>query len=523
MKLHMRLALPLFAAAAAVALAGTLGVIFLQRAVFEVAMREQGSRLGEIADNVLRGRTKAMSALVSSAGSFPASFRSRVRALRTTTRLDLAVVVSSSGTASPVFGPSPDAADARAVRPLAPPPILVRAGDALFVCGAIAGEGGKVLFVGQRLDDNFVRALGELLRVGVDLEAGGKTLASSAVEGTSRDTRPVRFALRTTGGSSAGLVVHMPVEVMVRARGRAILWTLAGAVVLLALAMVFYWYVVVRVTGPIRDLTAVAGRIGAGDLKARMPGDAPAELGELAAQMNAMAASLEEARERLVRSAQLASVGEMVSGISHELNNPLTGLLGQAEYLATKLHEGEQGREELDIIIAEGKRMKRVLAQLRGLVRPADEEKADMDLNQSVRDLFAIVRHDATRAGVACETRLTPAPVMVRAVPDQVRQVLLNLAVNAIQSMGKGGKLVVETRVDAGEPAMARVSVSDTGHGIGADIVARLFDPFFSTKRGSLGLGLAISREIAVRHGGTIDVASEPGKGTTMTLSLPAA
>lgn len=164
--------------------------------------------------------------------------------------------------------------------------------------------------------------------------------------------------------------------------------------------------------------------------------------------------------------------------------------------------------------------MKRVLAQLRGLVRPADEEKTALDLNQSVRDLFSLVRHDATRAGVACETRLSPNPVMVRAVPDQVRQVLLNFAVNAIQAMDKGGKLCVETSVSG---AMARVAVSDTGHGIPADILPRLFDPFFSTKRGSLGLGLAISREIAVRHGGTIEAMSQPGKGTVMTLSLPAA
>lgn len=297
----------------------------------------------------------------------------------------------------------------------------------------------------------------------------------------------------------------------------------AGGALLLLTTLAFVAYVVRRVTRPLRDLAEAADRVAAGDVAARLPETAPAELGILVRRFNAMAAALKETQERLVHSAKLSTVGHLVAGISHELNNPLQGLLTQAELLAGKLDPGADGRKELDLVVAEGRRMQRTLGELRSFVRRSAPEAARVDITGVIRDVLALVRPQAERARVATRARLQEGGLSVLASSDQLRQVVLNLVMNALEAMPAGGELTVDaaTERNGGTPR-AVVRVRDTGTGIADADLPRVAEPFFSTKDGRMGLGLAICRDIIAGHAGQLAVDSRSGGGTTVTFWLPA-
>jgi two-component system NtrC family sensor kinase len=296
-----------------------------------------------------------------------------------------------------------------------------------------------------------------------------------------------------------------------------------GGIALLAAGAVFYMYMLARVTRPLRELIDATDRVAAGEAATRLPAGAPGEIGDLVRRFSAMGTSLREAQERLVRSAKLSSVGALVAGVSHELNNPLSVLLTHAEFQGTRIPPGAPGREELDVVLEQGRRMQKILSDLRGLVRPGSEAPGPVDLNAIAREALALVRHDATKAGVACEASLAPGAIEVTATADDLRQIALNLAINALQAMPGGGRLVVRTgRATVNGHAVVHCSVQDTGEGIAPADLARVTEPFFSTKPGRLGLGLAICHDLARRHGGRLGIESSPGRGTTVTLELPA-
>ncbi|MEK7766818.1 MAG: ATP-binding protein, partial [bacterium] len=439
-------------------------------------------------------------------------------------RLDAAFVVdTATGRVRSELGPLIGADDALGL--VRPPglPLVLRAGGEVLIAGLAPVAGStRAVVVRQVLDRRFADALKELLRTDVDLAAAGQPVAST-LEGEEEGAyHPASVSLRTPGGSEVRLTMHLPADRLVTARRTALRLTLAGGGVLLAAALLFYWYTVARVTEPIRRLIAATERIAGGDLAASLPPHAPAELGLLLRRFNTMALALKETQDKLVHSAKLSSVGALVAGISHELNNPLLGLLGHAEFLDGRLAAGAPGREELDVILAEGRRMKRILADLRGFVRPGGLERAPVDLNAVAEEVLALVRHQAAEAGVACEAALHDGGVTVVAVPDQMRLAALNLALNARQATPRGGRVrVVTTTHELNGAAAGRLAVEDTGAGIAPEHLARVTEPFFSTKAGRMGLGLAICQEIATRHAGRLTVESPAGTGTRVTLDLP--
>jgi two-component system NtrC family sensor kinase len=226
-------------------------------------------------------------------------------------------------------------------------------------------------------------------------------------------------------------------------------------------------------------------------------------------------------RSQLVQSEKLAAMGRLVASVAHELNNPLQAIQNALYLIKMEQNLTKQAAEDLQVAIDESSRMAGLIARLRDTYRPVEvtdfqSESVD-NLVEEVRKLLGThLRHNNVSLEFTPNTDL-PKTTIIR---DQIKQVILNLCINAIESMPKGGELSIHS---AYHPEMEQVhlDISDTGPGIPPEVQSRIFEPFFTTKDGGTGLGLAVSFEIAQNHGGTITAKNNPGSGSTFTLSLP--
>jgi signal transduction histidine kinase len=241
---------------------------------------------------------------------------------------------------------------------------------------------------------------------------------------------------------------------------------------------------------------------------------------ELKARMDAQQA----AEQRLLQAAKLAAVGEMAAGIAHELNNPLTTVTGFTELVLEEIPEGVGYREELVMVQREAKRATDVVRRLLDFSRQGAQTRTRADLNEIVEDVLALTQHLIHTSGVQLTMNLAGELPWVAVDRNQIKQVLLNLIHNALQAMPDGGSLYLgtETREVDGRP-WAAICVRDTGGGITQKDRERIFEPFFTTRggRGGTGLGLSITYSIVTDHGGSIDVESEIGQGSTFLVRLP--
>lgn len=241
---------------------------------------------------------------------------------------------------------------------------------------------------------------------------------------------------------------------------------------------------------------------------------------ELKARMEAQRA----AENRLIQNARLTALGEMVAGIAHELNNPLTTITGFAELIVGEIPKDAEHRKELEMILNESRRAGDVIRRLLEFSRQREQTRTRVDVNGLVEDVIALARHLIHAAGV----QLTLDPVAeipwVYVDRDQIKQALLNLIHNALQAMPNGGKLYLSTSERSRDGRKwAVVSVRDTGVGIAPKDRIHIFEPFFSARSGvtGIGLGLSVAYGVITDHGGMIEVESEVGQGSTFTLWLP--
>ena len=230
-------------------------------------------------------------------------------------------------------------------------------------------------------------------------------------------------------------------------------------------------------------------------------------------------------QERLAQSEKLSSLGEMISGIAHELNNPLASVLGFTQLLARQAGEGKQAAR-LDLIHREARRCQRIVQNLLSFARQHDPERRQVSCNEVVQSVAALLHYQMNVDGVRLLPELDPALPPVLGDAHQLQQVLVNLLTNAthaIQDSGVGG--LVRVRTEATAAGGIRLLVQDDGPGVPEGIRSKIFDPFFTTKpagRGT-GLGLSLVYGIVTAHAGTIDVDSQPGAGTTFRIELPPA
>jgi PAS domain S-box-containing protein len=229
----------------------------------------------------------------------------------------------------------------------------------------------------------------------------------------------------------------------------------------------------------------------------------------------------------LFDSEKLAATGRLAASIAHEINNPLEAVQNALYLLDKQFGDDPSKRQYLDIAARETQRMSRILRQMLGFYRQA-EAMTETDMNALVEEAEGLVAKRLRERGVQIANQLDPRLPRIRASADQLKQVLLNLLLNAADSMSKGGTITVASQTGAGVETelfgrgAVQVQVRDTGEGIPDDVLAQIFEPFFSTKPGKgTGLGLWVSQGIVQNHGGTLRVRSRIGRGTTFTMTLP--
>ena len=235
--------------------------------------------------------------------------------------------------------------------------------------------------------------------------------------------------------------------------------------------------------------------------------------------------------EQLRQTERLAELGTLASGMAHEIGTPMNVILGRAEFLQRKTKDPDTAKG-LQTIIDQVERITRIMNQLLTFARRRPIERRPTNLNKVVVDTLEMVRERFKRHRIELKTDLAPTLPLVEADPDQIGQVILNLAINALHAIGNEGALHIGTSVAAvldgsGGAAtdMVELSVADSGHGIAPEDLDKIFNPFFTTKEvgKGTGLGLTVVHGIVQEHGGQIKVESETQKGTTFRILLPIA
>jgi signal transduction histidine kinase len=248
------------------------------------------------------------------------------------------------------------------------------------------------------------------------------------------------------------------------------------------------------------------------------------QLRSMQVELNERMEAQRSAENRLVQAAKLAAVGEMAAGIAHELNNPLTSVMGFAELALEDIPEGSTTRKDLEMVVRESVRARDVVRRLLDFARQSESTRSSSSLNQVVEDVVALSRHLIHTNGVELTLHLDNSLPWVTMDANQIKQVLLNLVHNALQAMPGGGSMEITTNSSPREGSNGvMVSVCDTGVGISQGNQSRIFEPFFTTKgdKGGTGLGLSVTYGIVTDHGGQIDVESQPGKGSLFKVWLP--
>lgn len=294
---------------------------------------------------------------------------------------------------------------------------------------------------------------------------------------------------------------------------------LCFALAIAAAAAVGY-YLIRSISRPVAALRASALRIGTGDLDARIESPGDDELGDLARVFDRMGADLKRHQTELLDSHRLASIGQVASGVAHEINNPLGVIVGYVTLLRREPQFAD--REELRIIEDEVRQSLAIVAGLLDLARPVRLDPSDIELGVVARDATARLEETGRTNGV--EIRFTdPSRATAYADDGKVRQIAQNLLANAVEAAGDpsaAAPLVELTWFERDHCAW--LQIDDHGPGISPDAMSRVFEPFFTTRTRGHGLGLAIARSLARAHGGDVRLEPRPGgPGTRALLSLP--
>ncbi|PLY05462.1 MAG: histidine kinase [Desulfuromonas sp.] len=274
-------------------------------------------------------------------------------------------------------------------------------------------------------------------------------------------------------------------------------------------------------TEPIRHMIDVIRDVKRGRLRTRMEIESQDELGELAASFNRMADIIQRNQKMeadLAQQGKMASLGVLASGVAHEINNPLGVILGYAGYMEKKIEADSPLAIFVQDIKRESKRCKKIVQDLLSYARTPNPQLEKTDLNELLEQILDFASNHTDMHQVTITKHFNPELPQVEIDGDQIRQVAINLILNAGAAMGSGGHLEVSTRLDEN---CVIVELRDDGPGIPEEDLEQIFEPFFTTKEKGTGLGLAITRQIIEQHQGKITITSTLNQGTTVTLRLP--
>ncbi len=351
-------------------------------------------------------------------------------------------------------------------------------------------------------------------------------------------------ALAPVGDLGWAVVVEQPQAIAfapaTTMRHRTLSWIAIALVVVLASGLVFAGNLRRRLLALVTGARAFAG----GKLETRLDERSSDEIGELAGTMNGMALelarSLEELEEwnrnlesivqqrtrqleqtqaQLLMQSKLAALGQLGAGVAHEVNNPLAGIMGYAQLLLRKHPEGDPEHEPVKKIEQAAQRCRNITMSLLRFSQRGLSGRITIEVNKVVREVLELLEGSLREGGVVVSAELGDVGE-ITADGGQLAIVLINVVANAKNAMPDGGELAVSTA--AGDDGV-RIIIRDTGHGIENEHLPRVFDPFFTTKKvwTGVGLGLSVAYRIVVDHGGRIELESEVGRGTTVSITLP--
>ena len=326
-----------------------------------------------------------------------------------------------------------------------------------------------------------------------------------------------------------------------------------GGALMLLIIICLSWMTQSMVIDPVRDLLLHARKVSNMELDSQLQLKSNDEIGELSEAFNTMTVKLKDARDeyrelnetleakvlerteeiaqvnyQLARSEKLASLGELVAGIAHEINNPLGGILMFANMFAEDPRLGDDQRADARTIVHETKRCADIVKRLLDFSRTSIPDKRLKSLASIMENTLALVEHHAAVNDVEIVRHYGVNLPDIEVDPTQIEQVFINLLVNACHAMPLGGRLTITMRTDPQRDLLI-TAIEDTGQGISEENLGRIFDPFFTTKNQELngiagtGLGLSVSYGIIQNHGGHIKVQSVVDRGTLFTIELPVA
>ncbi len=420
-----------------------------------------------------------------------------------------------------------------------------------------------VLVVGSRLGESTVQEFKALTNTEILLISDAKQVAATTIQSPDLDAAVIREATFTgahavlpvtvnaehflamagtygNGGSQPGFRYVLLSSYEQRMRSLAdTRRTLVGVSLLgILLSGAVVWLLVRRVIHPLRELRDTAEAVGRGDFSRRVERFSDDECGDLAQTFNRMTENLQSSRAelekavvtlkgtqaQLVQSEKLSAVGQFVAGVAHELNNPLTAVIGFADLL-TQVSTDTKTRPHLELIAKSAHRCHKIVQSLLSFARQHAPERKLVKPNGVIDEVLEIMAYDLRTSNIKVVTEFAPSLPVILADGHQLQQVFVNILSNArqaLQTFRQEGQITVRTRVAGG---FVRIEFEDNGPGIRPENLSKIFDPFFTTKpvgQGT-GLGLSLSYGIIQEHGGRITAQSEVGRGTTFVIELPIA
>ena len=277
---------------------------------------------------------------------------------------------------------------------------------------------------------------------------------------------------------------------------------------------------------PVRALVDATNRIAGGDLTHEIPIQSSDELGELTGAFNRMVKNLARVQDELVRSEKLVSLGRLSAGVAHEVRNPLNAMKGAIVYLQRRRPDDPLVKEYTQLVFEEIDRLSKFVSEFLYFARQSMPKPVLTNINEMVTTVQHLFEKQAAERAIRFQNYLDPTLPITAVDPDQMEQVLVNVVINAMDAMPRGGAIAFTSQLvrddeNRNDAPIIRLTVKDGGIGIPADQLKNVFDPFFSTKDGGTGLGLPISMGIAENHGGRIRITSQEGSGTTVIIEWP--
>lgn len=283
-----------------------------------------------------------------------------------------------------------------------------------------------------------------------------------------------------------------------------------------------------RITRPLERLSNAVHKIGKGDFNVNVDINSHDEIGQLSNSFNEMVEELNEREQSLqktqfalVQSEKMAAIGTLTAGLAHEVKNPLSAVLGYAQLAKRKLPESSGLHDHLDTIESETRRCNDIIGNLMQFSRQEKGEFIEICANEVVEKTVGIVDHQLSLENVRIETNLLEEMPTILGNPNQLQQVIMNLAINAQQAMGEEGG-IVSIKTDVKDDSVLIV-VDDTGPGIDQDVADKIFEPFYTTKPAGqgTGLGLSVTYGIVLDHGGEISIGATDAGGARFTVRIP--